>query len=264
MSTSYLPEKYGRWAVVTGASSGIGKAFAVHLASQGFNLVITARRQTELYEIANSLEQQFGVESIVVVLDLTSEGATEQLIRRCNELEVGVFVASAGFGSSGQFTESSVKEELEMIDVNCRVVTEQIYHFAKVFSKKGSGAIILLSSVVAFQGVPLSSVYAATKAFVQTLAEGLHFELKNHSVDVLAVAPGPVKSGFSERARLSPGKLEDPEIIARQSIAALGKRVTVRPGFLAKLLDLALTLPRAMRIRIMSLVMAGMTKDQAH
>jgi short-subunit dehydrogenase len=257
-----LIDKYGRWAVVTGASSGIGKAFAIRLAQDGFNLVLVARRQSELDEVSSELKIHFHVETVVLALDLSHKNSNEELFVACRELDVGILVASAGFGSSGLFTELDRHEELNMIDVNCRAVAEQVHYFADLFSARNRGGIIMLSSIVAFQGVPLSSTYAATKAFVQTLAEGLYFELRPFNVDVLAVAPGPVQSGFSSRARLSPGKMEDADIVAGQSIAALGKMATLRPGFLAKLLAVLLTVPRAARIRIMSLVMAGMTQHQ--
>jgi len=262
VSNIHLINKYGLWAVITGASSGIGRAFAQQLAATGFNLVLIARRQVELFELSIELEKTFGIEAFVLPVDLSDDDATTKLIQVCDELDVGLFIASAGFGTSGPFIESSLEDELDMIDVNCRAVTEQVHYFSRRFALNKKGGIVLLSSIVAFQGVPLSSSYAASKAYIQTLAEGLHYELRPFNVDVLAVAPGPVRSGFAKRAKMFPGKLEEADVVARQSISALGRRVTVRPGFLAKLLNMLLSVPRVFRIRIMALVMAGMTKQR--
>jgi short-subunit dehydrogenase len=120
-----------------------------------------------------------------------------------------------------------------------------------------------MSSIVAFQGVPRAAHYAATKAYVQTLAEGLRVELAPHGVDVLAAAPGPVASGFAERADLRMGQALDPAQVGQATLDALGRRATVRPGWLSKLLGYSLTLlPRRGRSRILAAVMRGMTQHQ--
>ena len=119
-----------------------------------------------------------------------------------------------------------------------------------------------MSSLVAFQGVPRASVYAATKAFVQTFAEGLAREMKPLGVDVLASAPGPVLSGFAARAGMAIGSGQTPDEVARGTLAALGRRTTVRPGLLAKGLEASLApLPRSLRVRALERVMAGLTRD---
>jgi short-subunit dehydrogenase len=120
-----------------------------------------------------------------------------------------------------------------------------------------------MSSLVAFQGVPKAATYAATKAFVQTFAEGLRAELETHGVDVLASAPGPVRSGFEARADMKMSVALSPPVVARATIEALGRKGTVRPGFLSKGLEASLApLPRRARVRMMGMVMGGMTKHQ--
>jgi short-subunit dehydrogenase len=147
-----------------------------------------------------------------------------------------------------------------MIDVNCRALTQGAHPFAKLFVARKRGRLILMSSLVAFQGIPPASSYAATKAFVQTLAEGLAVELKPFGVDVLASAPGPAKSGFGARSGMSIRLGQSPEEVARATLRALGRRTTVRPGFQAKALEASLSpLPRLLRTRIMARVMAGLT-----
>jgi short-subunit dehydrogenase len=147
--------------------------------------------------------------------------------------------------------------------VNCAAVLAQAHHFGSRFAERGRGGLVLLSSIVAFQGVPRAAHYAATKAYVQTLAEGLGRELQPLGVDVLACAPGPVRSGFAARADMQLGATVAPETVARGAMAALGRRTTVHPGRLSKVLVGALrTLPRAGRVRAMAQVMAGMTRHQ--
>jgi short-subunit dehydrogenase len=120
-----------------------------------------------------------------------------------------------------------------------------------------------MSSLVAFQGVPRAATYAATKAFIQTFAEGLRLELSGSGVDVIACAPGPVRSGFEARADMRMGAAASPATVARGTLDALGRRTTVRPGFLAKFLEASLLpLPRLARSRIMAIVMGGMTRHQ--
>jgi short-subunit dehydrogenase len=255
--------KYGQWAVVTGASDGIGKAFAELLAQAGFNLVVAARRQDVLAGIARNLSTSHGVEVRPVACDLGSPAGVALLEDATKELNAGLLVAAAGFGTSGPFLTSDLNAELGMVDINCRTVAALAYEFGNRFVRRGGGGVVLLSSLVAFQGVPRAANYAATKAYVQTLAEGLRQELSGSGVDVLAVAPGPVRSGFGQRANMRMGLAQTPAEVARGALRAIGTRGTVRPGFLAQFLEFSLKpLPRWGRVRVMGLVMGAMTKHQ--
>jgi short-subunit dehydrogenase len=253
--------RYGPWAVVTGASDGIGQAMARDLARSGVNVVLVARRSERLVALARELTTH-GVETRAVAADLARPSAVKAVLEQTAMLDVGLLVAAAGFGTSGRFLETALDEELEMLDVNVRAVLALSHAFGQRFATRGRGGIVLFSSLVAFQGVPFAAHYAATKSWVQTLAEGLHLELKPSGVDVIASAPGPVHSGFASRARMRMGAALRPEVVASQTLAALGRRMTVRPGWLSKFLEASLTLPRAIRARIMRLVMGGMTKHQ--
>jgi uncharacterized protein len=264
MSTSkQFLKKYGAWAVVTGASDGIGLEIAKCLAEKGMNLVLVARRKDVLEHTASELAKKHNIQTKVISADFSKAHAIGEVITATQELDVGLFVASAGFGSSGEFVSTDLETELSMIDVNCRAVTEACHHFAKRFVKQKRGGIILLSSILAFQGVPKSANYAATKAYIQVLAEGLHAELLPHHVDVLASAPATVQTGFAKRANMQMGAALTAEIVARATVNALGKRVTARPGFLSFFLESALSLlPRWARVKVMAQVMGGMTKHQ--
>jgi short-subunit dehydrogenase len=253
-------ERYGPWAVETGASDGIGRATARALSGRGLSVVLVARRRERLEALAREL----GGEARVVALDLSAHDATAQLAHAIEGLDVGLFVAAAGFGTSGSFVEQDAADELAMVDVNCRAVLEQTHLFARRLTKRGRGGLVLFGSLVGFQGVPRAATYAATKAFVQSLAEGLALELAPFGLDVLSSAPGPVATGFAERAGMRMGRAVTPEDVATGTLAALGRRTTVRPGFLSWFLEAIVTgLPRWARSRILAQVMAGMTAHRA-
>lgn len=250
---------FGGWALVTGASDGIGRAVAEQLAAQQVPLVLVARREAALQDLAQQLRSAHGVQVQVMAMDLAAPGASEQLFARTETLDIGLLVAAAGFGSSGPLLDGDLANEQTQLQLNCGAVLAQCRLFGPRLVARGGGGLMLFSSVVAFQGAANSANYAATKAYVQSLAEGLHLELKPRGVAVLAVAPGPVQTGFATRAGLHMAQALQPAVIARQSLAAMGRQGTVRPGWLSKLLGWSLAmLPRWGRVRVMSAVMQGM------
>lgn len=256
-----LRERYGPWAVVTGASDGIGRDFAVRLAEAGVNLVLAARRKQVLVAFASELTNGHGVQTLIVAVDLATHVGVDDLVTQTRDLDVGLLVAAAGFGTSGAFLEGQLAEELGMIDLNCRAVAALSHAFGRRFVAQRRGGLVLMSSLVAFQGVPRAANYAATKAYVQSLAEALAVECKPSGVDVIASAPGPIRSGFAARASMTMGMAQTPRAVAVATLAALGSRSTVRPGWLSKLLEASLMfLPRWGRVRMMGVVMTGMTK----
>ncbi|MEM7050680.1 MAG: SDR family NAD(P)-dependent oxidoreductase [Acidobacteriota bacterium] len=256
--------RFGRWAVITGASDGIGRALADELAAIGVCPVLVARRRPALEELAAELTERHDVVCRVLPLDLSQVDAGEALVAATSELDVGLLAACAGFGSSGRALDGVLAEELAMVDVNCRAVLEQALCFGERLVARGGGGLILMSSIVAFQGVPGAANYAATKAYVQSLAEALGRELKSAGVTVVAAAPGPVRSGFAARAGMHMDRTSTPSEVAKGILRALQRRGgTVRPGWLSKLLGGSLaTLPRAGRVLMMERIMAGMSQPR--
>ncbi len=258
---SDLARRYGPAALVTGASDGIGRAFAAELAAAGLDLLLVARRDRLLAEIAADLAVRHGVRVEVLAADLGDPDAVARVAAAAEAMDIGLLVAAAGFGTSGPFLANALEEELSMLDVNCRAVLALTHRLGQRFAARGRGGVVLMSSILAFHGAPYAAHYAATKAYIQSLAEGLAVEWKPRGVDVIASAPGPTRSGFAARAGMVMDRAEDPATVARATLAALGRGTTVRPGLLTKLLAGSLaTAPRPLRVRIMAGIMAKMAQ----
>ena len=258
-----LPEKYGRWAIVTGASSGIGREIAKQLAASKFHLVLLDMNSQPLEQLAPQLANEHDVEVRTIIEDLSKYSAVE-LLHATEELDVGLLVCAAGFGSCGPFLEADLDHEVEMLRVNCEAVMTQAFHFGRRFAQRGRGGIVLLSSALSFHGAPYFTHYVATKAYVQSLAEALHVELAPHGIDVLASAPGPTKTGFAERAGMILDDAMSPELVARATLQSLGKKSTVIPGFISKLIAYGFTpAPRWAHIRIVGNVMKRRAKEKS-
>jgi short-subunit dehydrogenase len=264
-SHARFAERFGPWALVTGASDGIGRDFARQLAARGLNLVVVARRLALLDQLAAELTSAHGVRVRALPLDLSEPGAGLRLVEQCRPVDIGLVVAAAGFGTSGPLLANRLDDELNMLDLNCRAVLELAHGFGARLAQRGRGGMVLMSSLLAFQGVPRAANYAATKAYVQALAEGLQREWAPRGIDVLACAPGPVDTGFAARARMRMGMAASVDGLTAGVLDALARRRrVVRPGLLAKALEASLaTLPRPGRSWVLAKVMQGMMRDQA-
>jgi hypothetical protein len=258
-----LSNSYGPWALVTGGSSGIGRAIADLLAEAGLNLVINGRDVDNLQSARNELVAHYGVEVLAIAADLSTVSGQDKLIEATAALDIGLLVNSAGYGTSGRMIDNPLDAEMNMLAVNVEAVLKLMHHFARRFRQRQRSGIIFLSSIVAFQGVPFAANYAASKAYVQSLAEALAKECKPFNIDVLSATPGPVESSFGARADMRMNGAMRPEQAAEPILQALGRSSGVVPGPLSKLLVYALrAAPRFLKIRIMQGVMAGFTKHQ--
>jgi short-subunit dehydrogenase len=236
---------------------------SLRLAEAGLNVFLVGRNKAQLEELASEVRIGHAVEARVLNIDLSVDASIQTIESATAQLDVGMLVAAAGFGTSGEFVASSLADEVEMLNVNCRAVLLLSRLFAQRFAERGNGGLVLLSSIVGFQGMPYAAHYAATKAYVQALAEALHVELAPLGVDVLASAPGPTDSGFASRAGMKMGLALKPIDVVQPTLEALGRRATVLPGFLSKLLTYSLVpLPRWARVQIMGKIMSNMTKHK--
>ncbi len=263
MNRPHLSKKlqpYGPVALVTGASDGIGRATAVALAAKGFDLILVARRHEVLATLATDLSEAHGVTANILAADLSEASEVDALVQKTAEVDVGVAVFAAGFGTSGPLVSADYETERNMLRVNCEAVLQLSQVIGQRMTQRGCGQLVLFGSLVGFQGAAMAANYAATKAYVQTLAEGLAQELKPAGVQVVSVAPGPVKSGFEARADMTLGNADSPKAVAAGIVRSIGRSGTIRPGFLSKVLgyNLGMT-PRWLRVRIMSRIMSGLS-----
>jgi short-subunit dehydrogenase len=217
----------GEWALVTGASAGIGKAIAEELASGGTHLVLTARRAERLLELARALASRHQILTEVCVADLASATAPEQIYTFAKErgIAVDLLVNNAGFGSYSEFFADEPRRLLHMVQVNCSAVVHLTRLFLPDMVSRKRGDVLIVASTAAFQAVPYISTYAATKAFDLLLAEGLAEEMKPYGIRVCALCPGSTESEFHEVARqsqfASKHRQESAEKVARAGLAAL-------------------------------------------
>lgn len=188
-------------ALVTGASVGIGKAFAEELARRGHDLVLVARDEERLGEVAAGITARHAVRADVLVADLTSTEGVEAVSSRLSAPEgVEVLVNNAGKGSHGPFAEASADSQLSQIDLNVRALVELTHAVLPEMVKRGHGSILNVASVAGFQPLPNEAVYGATKAFVLSFSEGLYEELRGSGVKITALCPGFTRSEFQDRA----------------------------------------------------------------
>jgi uncharacterized protein len=216
----------GKWALVTGASAGIGEAIAVELAGAGVNLVLTARRREQLDVLADRLRTANEIQTRVIVADLTQPQAPQQIFDATagSGLEVDLLVNNAGFGEYGEFVRSSLEMQVNMVQVNCAAVVHLTWLFLPPMVKRGRGDVMIVASTASFQPVPYLATYGATKAFDRMLAEALAEEVKRHGVRVSALCPGPTESEFDRVAGTQPGdkrKRQSSTEVARRGLEAL-------------------------------------------
>lgn len=215
----------GKWALITGGSAGIGVALANELAAGGTNLVLTARRQDRLEELARSLESKYKIKSAVFAGDLADPAGPEKIYEftREQKIEVELLINNAGFGAYGELHTVEAKRLLDMVQVNCSAVVHLTRLFLPAMVQRRSGDVLILGSVASFQAVPYISTYAATKAFDLLFAEGLAEEMKPYGIKVCALCPGSTESEFHVVAGQEKfmRKAETAEKVARTGLAAL-------------------------------------------
>ena len=222
-------EKYGSWAVVTGASSGIGEEFCRQLAAQKFNLVLIARRTERLQQLASSLAAAHSIQTKVVSVDLASDNFLQRIIAETEPLDVGLLVNNAGFALIGRFLDHKLEDELRLLYVNCRAPMILAHHFGRKMAQQKRGGIINVSSAAAFMPLPFWTSYSASKIYSLYFSEGLWFELKKNSVDVLALCPGSTRTEFATVAGTSMQGMQV-EPVVRLAIKNLGRKISVISG----------------------------------
>ena len=224
-----LRERYGEWALVTGASSGIGAAFARALARDGVSVVLTARREERLRALAGELEKQ-AVQTRVVAVDLAEPEGVGELLVAISDLPIAILVNNAGVGYAGRFEAQDPGRLSAMVQLNCAAPVALTAALLPKMRERGSGAVIFTGSVAGCQPLPLHALYAATKAFDNLLGEALWGELRGSGIDCLALLPGVTETEFQQAAGELPHGGESPEKVVSVALRALGRQPSVISG----------------------------------
>jgi len=256
----------GKWALVTGASSGFGVEFATLLADQHANLILAARRTEPMERLAEQFRQKHRVDVVVERIDLSLAGAGAELKTRLDTrgITVDVLVNNAGYGLYGTFGDQPLKRTLDMLQLNILAVTELTHVFAADMVKRRTGHILLIASLLGYQAVPGYAAYAASKGYVLLFGEALHAELKPHGVAVTVLSPGPTSTSFAEVAAQKDTRAlrmltMKPQPVARIGILAMLRgRASVVAGILNKIVVLQNRFtPRQVQRTVMQKVLSG-------
>lgn len=240
------------YTLITGASSGIGEAFARELAKRKRPMILVARSTEKLHRLAAELWNAHGIDVQVVVQDLSEPDGASRLFEFCqtHRWEVGTLINNAGFGLHGDFLTQPSEKLGEMVRLNIAALINLTHLFLHAMVRRQAGGVLNVSSIAAFQPVPTMAVYAATKAFVLSFSESLHEELRGTGVKVLALCPGATETPFFEAAQMSSATLRTPketaEAVAQRGIKALeqDRAVAVSGVFNAILVQTARFTPR--------------------
>ena len=261
-----LSQRYGEWALVTGASSGIGEAFARSLAQQGVSCVLTARRRDRLEQLAAELEERNNVATRVVPVDLAAGGGVESLVDAVADLDIAFLVNNAGAGCAGRFDRRDPGALDQLVQLNCAAPLALASQLLPPMRERGRGAMVVVGSVAGRLPLALHAVYAATKAFDLFLGEALYVEMKEHGVDVLVVEPGSTETEFQEVAGESPHPGESPDRVVEISLRALGQQPSVIVGWFDWLRANLATrfVPRALTAQVSRDVMAARMPRDLH
>lgn len=228
-----------KWALVTGATAGIGESFSRMLASQGFNIALVARDEARLHERAAGLREKYGVQTFVLPADLATDSGCAAVEEYIKEFEIEVLINNAGFGINKPFTASALDAEQDLLDVLVRTPMRLMHILLPQMKARNSGTIINVSSVASFIA---GGTYSASKSYLTVLSESLHTELRGTNVKISALCPGFTRTEFHERGRMKMKGLPDfmwldsDQLVAQSwSDAQTGKAVSV-PGWQYKLL----------------------------
>jgi len=237
-------DKYGPWALITGASAGIGAEFARQLAAKGLNVALVARRDEKLQALAEDLESQYDIRALAIAADLTGDDFLATITDALGTRHIGLLVNNAGSGFTGEFLDHDLDDELNLLALNCRAPLILAHHFGNRMRDDRRGGIIMLASIAGMVPTPMFAHYSATKAWNRFLGEGLHEELGRDGVDVVSLCPGLTQSEFFEHANVDPSGWPTPlsatimsaEDVVKAGLKGLGRQSQVVPGISYRML----------------------------
>lgn len=242
MNTKIDKNKFGPWALITGASSGIGREFAKQIASSGLNVVLVARRIEILEALGQELHQKYGIEYQVIGADLSENNAVEKIIQLSEKLDIGLVVSNAGTGQPGEFIEKNQNELLKMVNTSVLAHLKITHHFSKIMASSRRGGIILVSAMGATHGLPFMSNDAGTRAYIRSFGLGLHEEFKRYGVNLTVLIPSPTDTPIMEELGFQledmPMKPISVEQCVKEAIIAFKKnRPSIIPGRMYRVMN---------------------------
>lgn len=252
--------------LITGASSGIGHELSKLFARDGYNLVLVARNEQKLKQIANELKENFGISAKVILKDLSNTNSPKEIFDKLQQesVRIDILVNNAGFGVYGVFSETSLIEELQMIQVNLVSLTHLTKLFLPEMLKHRYGKILNVGSIGSFVPGPLNAVYCATKAYVLSFSEAIAEELRDTGVTVTALCPGTTRTEFHKRARMEDINLLRFGVMDARTVAKIGYRALMKgrervviPGAYNRIqMFLSRFMPRKMLVKIVKYQMS--------
>lgn len=259
--TSAFWDRYGPVSLVTGASSGIGWAFAEELAERGFDLVLTARRADRLAELGAQITAAHSVKVRIIEADLGDPVAPALLLDQTRDLDIGLVVSNAGFGLKGPHEANDAAAMTEMVMVNCNAPFQLAHGFIPRLRQRQTGGLLFTSSIEGLMGCPYSAAYSASKALVIALGEALWGELAGSGIDVLTLCPGATESEAAAKQGIDMAKLQN--VMPARDVARLAlDNLAEGPTFISSeaykaSFDQLLALPRRDALRAMAAGMKG-------
>jgi uncharacterized protein len=261
---SNFAKQYGPWAIVTGASSGIGAEFARQLAAEGLNIALAARREELLRTVAEEVERRHGIATRCVVVDLSEESSVDELSAEVQDLDIGLVVSNAGTGQPGHFLEQDHREQLGRFRLNALAHLNIAYAFGGRLAQRGGGGIILGGALGAAHGIPFSASDASSKALVQSLGESLHVELKRKAIQVMTLVVPPTDTAIITKFGLDPADMPMNPMGVTQCVSEAlrhfkqGKSLSL-PGALNRLLS-GIVPTRVMRVMMGKMIEQTLAK----
>lgn len=248
-------DRYGPWAVIAGASEGLGRAFSTELARRGLNVLLVARRAAPLDVLADELRRGFGVDVVTAAVDMSSPDAVTAIAEVLGTREVGMVIANAASVPIGKFGDIDPDDLERAIAVNCSSTLRLARHFLPAMARRGRGGFVVMASMAGLQGTPMLTTYAATKAFDLVLAEGLWHEYHPTGVYVVGSCAGAIADPnlAQVKQRHAVGTLS-PEAVVRETLAALGRGPRVIPGITNRVASVLMSrlLPRRVAVGVMA------------
>ncbi len=233
------------YALITGASKGIGKAIAFELAKRNYDLLLTARSSDLLKQVSQEIKTLYPIKVSFIAVDLSEVDASKKLFDWCieNNYDVSILINNAGYGISGVFQNSSLEKNTNLLQLNIIAPTQLCQLFIPLIQKHSSGYIMNIASTASYQAIPYLTIYAASKAYVQRFSRGLSQELSKTSISVTCISPGPTDTDWASTADIHGKALKladklnmNPATLAEIAVKAmLAKKTEVVPGFINKI-----------------------------